>query len=378
MTDKNIESTNEYLDRMLEKPAKSNKKGVVGRVIAIVVAGLLLVGAFLGIRSCVKKRKNDTTNTKDKTSQTAVETKTNTIDDLGKDLGFKLEEPTTSPIIGDVVSQDPDVEIDPEKIVVDKEVVEEVVTDENGNETVVTTETPVYYIDEEAKDKAEDIGKTVIDDKEGTLVVDENGTVKEKTEGYEVKDENGNTVVTGNDNGDIPGYVEDPVIGGLVKEEEAGKYAKADTDYYGYTEYYDYDAEGRVYLVKEYFVLIAKGDIVLKETLEKAKLELSTVKGETTRTLIQDVIYVDKTEETTVPEETATPEETTIVEEPTEEPKENSYYTIGEGEDALTFESKADYEQWLLQGCEGYSLLDGIMVSDEKIQELMSEYQKAR
>lgn len=52
-----------------------------------------------------------------------------------------------------------------------------------------------------------------------------------------------------------------------------------------------------------------------------------------------------------------------VTSEPVELPVEDGYYT--DPETGLTFESKEDYEQWLIQGFEGYIIVDGIMVPIE-------------
>lgn len=140
------------------------------------------------------------------------------------------------------------------------------------------------YVDSDSASKASEVGQTKIDTKDDTLTVASDGTVQEKTPGYEIKDENGNVIATGE--GEIPeGFVPDSNLGpGVnVQEEDANKYVIADADYYDKT-------TGDL--------IIAKGDVVSKETLERAKEKLTTIPPTSSIQATDEVTILEETSNT--------------------------------------------------------------------------------
>lgn len=292
---------------------KKGKKIVVKTVAIVAAAAIALSAGIAGIVNHFKKKNNDVPKKPNNSISTMI------IDDMGTELEFpKNNESKYSNVTGD---------IDVNKIV-----------EKNDK----------LYVDKESADKSKDVGKTTIDTKNDTLKVDPDGKVKEKDKGYEIKDDKGNVIDKGDlgDNGIPDGYAYDSVLKKYLPKEEVGKYVYADATYY--------DEEGTV--------IIKKGDVVAKETLEKAKKYLTTTKA----TKKEPTSAPSSSTTTTNPTETTTKTETT-----TDEGKVNANgtYTIF----GLTFESKADYEQWVLQGYEGYAEADGIMKSEEEILKQMQK-----
>jgi len=121
----------------------------------------------------------------------------------------------------------------------------------------------VIYKDKEAADKSNKVGTSSIDLQGGKLEIDKNGDVVEKDKGYKIIDESGKVISSGSNSTGIPkGYAWDSVLNKYVKEDQVGKYVYVDATYYAQ------DGE----------IVYKKGDIVLKETLEKIKKQLSTTK----------------------------------------------------------------------------------------------------
>ena len=171
---------------------------------------------------------------------TMVADKSN-LGDLGIELEFP-EEGKNDKNYGDIVSGN-----------INKN---EIVEDENGN----------IWKDEEAHNNSGNVGKEVIDDKNGSLTTDNKGNVVEKETGNEVKHEDG-TITTGE--GNIPdGYAWDSARGEYVPEEDVGKYIYSDKDFY--------TSDGEL--------IIAVGDLVTRETYERACRELLTTKPTTEET----------------------------------------------------------------------------------------------
>ena len=177
------------------------------------------------------------------------------------------------------------------------------------------------YTDKENADKSSQVGNSSVNTKGGTLEVKPSGKVVEKNTGYEIKDETGNVVETGDlDNGKVPGY---------EKDEKTDSYL---TDDCVYTDATYYDEEGNV--------LIEKGQVVTKEWLDYLKQNFSTTKptNQNNTSSNSSNQIISKTEEGIL--------------------NSDGTYTIY----GITFESKADYQQWVIQGGEGYGIdTDGIM-----------------
>ena len=181
----------------------------------------------------------------------------------------------------------------------------------------------------EAKNKT-----TSINLKNDTLKTS-NGKVYDKTTGYEIKDKETGKTTTGNLNeSGIPDNFEknEQLNGTFEKEDNTAGLVRSDSNYY--------NEEGNL--------VIKKDALISKETLEYAKKYLSTSPVTTT---------------TTSKQTTTTTSNQGIN-------KDGTYTIFG-----LTFESKADYEQWVLQGYEGYVEADGIMIS---IEELNNRLQKTK
>ena len=212
------------------------------RRLAFVLASLAFAGFAMGISSC-----ESNTDAKESTSSngrrsgrsvsSTVDNDVKTTDNIMKDGVIKLDD------LG--VELEPLTEGNSTKENINKKTYGSVTGNVDVNKIVRGSDGSIY-VDKEAVDKASLVGET----KSGT-------TSKETTKGYEIKDEKGN-VTKGN--GEIPeGYTKDPEFEGYIKEEDAGKYVKSDANYYSGSE-----------------LIIEKGEYVSKETLDRAKKELST------------------------------------------------------------------------------------------------------
>ena len=181
------------------------------------------------------------------------------------------------------------------------------------------------YVDKESADKSNTVGKTTVDTKNDTLTVKSDGTVTEKTTGYEVVDENNNVVASGNN--------EEVLLEG---------YITLDRDYY----------------YKDGTLAFPKGSIVNEEEFNRYRSYLVT----------DSYNSGNQQNNNTYPEQY-----------PSTNPNSNITYDVGiinmDGTYTIygmTFESKADYQQWVFQDYQGYSEVNGIMISDQKLQ---SQYQ---
>lgn len=257
---------------------KKNLKKIIVATTSVILAALLTVGVFLGITKKNKKNKGND-NIKGKDSQTQI-----TSDDIDQisevelsDLGVALE--TSKEEAKNNEYRNPTGDIDPNEIVV-------------GDDGTL-------WVDEDAANKSDKIGETIIDDQGGNLYVDSDGNVNEKDPGYEIKDDNDNTIDSGDyddvnyaPNGDpIPnGYAWDSGRNEIVPEAEVGKYIYSDLTFY----------------FEDGTVAINKGDLVSKETYNRAKKELYTTKPPVKETTSN---YGEVPQETTAPE-TTTPETT--------------------------------------------------------------------
>ena len=298
---------------------KKRKKKLAKRsALSLLLASSMMIFVFLG---CSKR------NNQNKLPDTPSTTITyESLDDLGKELDFPKEDNTA--MYGNVTG-----DVDVTKIV-----------EKNGK----------IYKDQAAADNSANVGKEVVDTNNGSYEVSNDGTVHDKTPGYVIQDQDGNVIEEGNienvtyapDGTPIPdGYAWDPVLQKIVREEEVGKYVYADATYYDKN-------TGEV--------IINKGEIVTKEMLEDAKKYLTTVKPNIDNNTITSS---QKPETTTVPETTTIPETTTQPITPDEgKVNDDGTYSIY----GMIFESKADYDQWVLQGYEGYAEINGIMKPEPK------------
>lgn len=193
------------------------------------------------------------------------------------------------------------------------------------------------YVDQESADKSNKVGKTTIDTKNDTLEINSEGTVIEKETGYEIVDENNNVVASGNN--------EETLLEG---------YITLDRDYY----------------YKDGTLAFPKGSIVNEEEFNRYKGYLVTNSYNAGNQ--QNNNTYPSTNQNQYPEQY-----------PEQYPNSNYNTNITYDEGiinmdgtytiyGMTFESKADYQQWVFQGYQGYSEVNGIMMSDQKIQ---SQYQ---
>lgn len=313
-----------------KKQAKKKKKLILAIIAGALALTTAITGAVLEFNFFGKKKKNND-DANNKTSVSSVSDTKNTsslvsINDIGNELEFKKDNKSK---YGEVTGN-----VDLNKIV-----------EKNGT----------IYADKNSADKSDKVGTVIYDTKGDTLIINPDGTAIEKEVGYEVKDENGNVIDSGE--GKIPdGYVWDSTIDKYILEEEAGKYVYADSNYY--------DSYGNI--------VIYKGELVAKETLEKAKKYLYTTKPIQSEVSTDTDVIVDYTTDTDIIVEDTTDTDVIIEDTDTEIIIDDTdvELTIEEGiinPDGtytiygMTFLSKEDYEQWVLQGFEGYGEIDGIM-----------------
>lgn len=222
------------------------------------------------------------------------------------------------------------------------------------------------YKDQTAVDKSDMVGNIITDTKNGTLEVKPNGEVHIKNDiGYEVKDENGAVIDSGSNNTGIPdGDVYDKNLDSYVKEEDLNKYIYLDADYY--------DKKGNL--------VLKKGTLIAKETLEKLKneLNLTTLNSATkqpvasTSTPIPTTTPTEKPTSTSIPTTTPTQKPTSTsnpTTTPTQKPNldefggvvnEDGTYTI----DGLTFIDKDTFITIINGECDETSIRyneDGIV-----------------
>ena len=374
MVDKRIETPEEYLNRngFGTKKTKKRRKGLVAWIIVGALAVTAALASIVGIAKKSKKN-NSLNNVKAKTIESTVKrtpsknldmTKSNILiknsndeleDDLTMELakmGVKLDFPEESlsnqPKYGNVTSGNVNVE----SLVT--------VTDQKTGETIV-------YKDEKALKNADKVGEVVIDTKGDTLVVDNNGKVTEKTPGYEITNPKTGEVIKGE--GNVPeGYVEDKP-GEYIKIEDQANLVIIDKDIWGF------DNNGPC-------IIFNKGEYVTKETYQRIQNALAASQLYTSRPNDNANIIESKVEtsiEETYLNQTVQTEPVVVPSEPIIETEEtmnvdagvinpDGTYTIY----GMIFETKADYDQWVIQGYEGYAEVDGIMMSDAR----REEYQK--
>jgi len=310
---------NKELEKMVDRACqnineKSNvkiKKTNNKKLAALILAGTIAVGGILTACGLIKSNDEEISNdiqTEDVSTDDLIEESTEEID--VNEIGMEESNP-------DLENEDKyenatgDVSLD------------EIVEDDG-----------IIWVDEEAKENADNIGKEEIDDQNGTLEVDKDGDVVEKEEEAEIKKEDGTTVTIPVENDDrennipgteVPGYEYDENIDKVVPNGDVGKAFYADADYY--------DAINGT-------KLFSKGDLISPEDLEMLKNDPNIT---TTKPIIEE----------SKPEESK-PEESK--EESKEESNVDSYggvvnqdgtYTIG----GITFIDKATFETIISEEC---------------------------
>lgn len=339
MIDERVETIEQYLEREVfgdekVKPVKAKreknkpKKKKRGLVLAIVAGVLVLTTAISGIAIGISKLLGRNKNTKNSDRVKSTVSTVN-LNDMGETLDFPNEDEMNQPIYGETTG-----EVDVNEII-------STVDPKTGKVTI--------WKNAEAKEKSKNIGKKETDTKNGTLTITSNGTVKEKAEGYQVIDEKTGSVIASG-NGNIPaGKVWDPEVNAYVDPSEVGKYVILTKDYKD-------PATGAV--------VFKKGYQVEKTTLARFEEYVKNYNSQQS----------SQTTQSSTTTSTSTPAPATV-ETPKEQTSSVSGKTNADGTytvNGLTFKSKADYEQWIIQGYEGYDLVDGIMMSEtDRI-----EYQK--
>ncbi|MBQ9071988.1 MAG: hypothetical protein IJY25_02395 [Bacilli bacterium] len=330
-----IKSYQDYLDQVngdISKQSKTRRIIFSNKVKSAIATLLIVTGLGTLVASCKKEEKSkQNTNGNSSSTYTSVIESTS-LNELGVELPINTTEKKEYGATSKGVA--------------------------NPNKVVKDTTSGKIYVDQDAYENKNEVGTTVIDTKNDTLEVKDNGKVYEKEDSYVIKDEETDKVKEEGkidktetkytpDGTPIPdGYVWDEVRKKIVPESEYGKY-----------------------------VIDEDGNLVLKETYEETK---KAPTGE-------DAVIEEKTEEVITPiekeevkteqkEETKVEESEEIIEVTTEEvvtkvtdpgvTNADGTYTVN----GLTFESKADYQQWIIQGFAGYGMdIDGIMKSEESL-----------
>ncbi|MDO4962903.1 MAG: hypothetical protein Q4E75_02225 [bacterium] len=333
-----------------DRKQSSNKKGFV----ALLVAFLIGCGSIIGLTGCSNK-KNNKNKTNNETTEDVIDTLTSeeiedvSLDDLGVELPFETQK-------SQIISSSKN--IAPNKVVVGKD--------------------GTIWVDSEALNNSSKVGTSTVDTKGGTITVDNKGTARVNKEGYEVYDESGNLIEKGV--GDNPTIKSDDKSGTVVAE----------------ATYYDESGN----------VVIEKGDRVLENTYKEIQSKYFTKKPvvEDTQAPKEDGIVnsngtytisgmtfeskssyqnwinqgctgygidtdgimkpISKIEnnsnekvETTSDKKNTSDEK---VKNSNEKESLNGTYKVS----GMTFKSKADYEQWVINGYKGYAEVGGIMVPD--------------
>ena len=351
------------------KKRYSLKRKSLGRRIKAGSLALLMFGISMMSASCKKEKFSMATNTD------AIE-ETLESPDLSfmnpSELGIKLNSLQNKAFM--------------EKLTGDFDI-NEVVRDSNG----------VLWASQGDLENSKNIGKIIIDTKNGKYVVTKdskgNTIVKESGVGYQIIDSQGNEIESGNN---IPSnYKEIEGTKDLIEKD----YTIASKDYY--------NNEGEV--------IISKGSVIKNETESRANAELATSKQEAKEVstkqyveektsspeqIIQELIRQGVSEHdariavlgsdsvpnkrqesvtevpTTKKQEPVTEVPTTkkqepVTEVPTTKKQSSGYYEIY----GMKFLSEADYQQWVFQDYTGYSEVNGVMVADTK--EMDDAYQKS-
>lgn len=177
------------------------------------------------------------------------------------------------------------------------------------------------WVNQAASLNSSEVGKEILDTKDGSLETGSNGNVYDKVVGYEIQDSTGNIISSGdlNDNGIPEGYYKDEKTGDLIHE---GQYV---------------DPDGNIWTSKERY----------EQYIESLKTDNTTIETgiiPSENDNLSNEISSDNNNSSNIEENT------------------NGMYT--DPDFGLTFQSKEDYDQWVLQGYEGYGIIGGIMVPE--------------
>ncbi len=224
---------------------------------------------------------------------------------------------------------------------------------------IVEDSTGKLWANSEAESKKDEIDKVVIDDNNGQYEISSDGDVYEKEPGYQIVDSNGN--VTSEGTSDImDDYSWDPEVGKYLPKDEVGKYVIA--------------PDGNMWKKGEYekYLESLKNDNT-SPTIETEFIPMDSVIADTEFVPIDNdiltssgtIVSSNKNDNTSLTSnsQVTSDDEITLDGGKT---MPNGTYDVG----GLVFESKEDYEQWILQDFEGYGIINGIMVpkNDEMLE----------
>lgn len=310
------------LDMYRENNKKNKRKGIIVAVVSVLGAtGIAASSILSGIFTSKNKNKTEYEHPKNTIVNNVDdnEIQTSSLDSLGVELEFpKGEKKEYGNPSGNINVND-------------------IVEDKNGT----------LWVNQEAESKKNEIGKKVTDTKGGTLEVKPNGDVYEKETSYQIVDKNGNVKEEGKvgSNGLPSGFEYDKDTGKIRDSEHAntGLYIAPDGTTWASKDEYLKSLEGEKIIDTE-TKFIPMDPVVV----EKSSSSVTSKPSNTTSGSTNEVTEPSKPTETTKPSNSGT------------------YYDEISG---LTFQSKEHYQQWVLQDFEGYGIINGIMVpkTDEMV-----------
>lgn len=315
---------------MTKKQINKKKTSKKDLIIVLTAIGLIIAMPITFFIVCKKKiseklnSKTETTEVLEPTQEDINELSAKALDEMG----VKLEQDPTEKL--EYANPTGDVKV------------ENIVEDSNGT----------LWVDEEAKDKSEDIGKEVYDDQDGNLVIEPDGTVKNPEVDYEIKDEDGNIIDEGTFDEDTEKTPDgDPIPDGFDYNEDADKVVEDTPE----NENLFIDPEGNVWENEEAY----------KKYQENLKTDGETV--ETEVEIFDEPIYpTDISEPTEEPiigsiEESSSQLESTtepMIEETITEPTEPVTETVIESTEPVT-ESKEQMLEGVINQ-DGTYTIDGV------------------
>ena len=226
MSDNKIQRFSQELDESLVKRGKNKKRNKIKSVFATIAVLIVAAGSFIAGKFSKNFKPHH-----EKDSYSISSTDSTSLSDLGKELESKPN------------SKDK------------KDKYNGYIKGSNGK----------LYADSESAKNAYKVGNSIVDTQGGKLTVDSNGKVTEKDKGYEIKDSEGNIIDSGNENSDgkVPGFEKNEELGGTYEEGDiTSNDVRADANYY--------DQDGNL--------IISKGELIEKDSLDWAKQNLSTTK----------------------------------------------------------------------------------------------------